>query len=208
MPWHLRNCIIFDGQFCGLATNGGSVFYRSNNAFATGLWIEEGATAITHLPEIEQNRLGFALGKQWIIENPTDFLKLSIRKLAHLLGDDSHGAYWGILRGVGGSHDQAMSLASPTRMFLYHSAVFVSWIFWGTVASGAIRALLLFGKHRCRDGEYILPLIYPLMYSAVVFSVFESGSRQHMAALAALIILAASSTDRTPIDARVAENRL
>ena len=68
-PWHIRNCIVFDGQFCGLTTSGGSVFYRANNPKATGLFIPEGVEPITHLPELEQNQIGFSLGKQWIRES-------------------------------------------------------------------------------------------------------------------------------------------
>jgi hypothetical protein len=37
-----------------------------------------------------------------------------------------------------------------------------------------------------------LPLLYPLLYSAVVFAVFESDRRQHMIALALLIVLASA----------------
>jgi len=43
-PWQLRNCAVFEGEFCGVATNGGSVFYRANNSLATGAWTPEGAT--------------------------------------------------------------------------------------------------------------------------------------------------------------------
>lgn len=193
LPWHIRNCVVFDGQFCGIATNGGSVFYRANNPKATGLWIEEGEVPISKLPELAQNQLGFELGKKWIRENPEDFLKLAAKKLVHLFGDDSYGAAFGILRGGGLDHEQALKNSSPERLWSYRIASWVSLAFWVMVLAWSARAIGNIGWNaQFPSSERLLPLVYPLMYSAAVFSVFESGSRQHTAAQGLLLVLAAS----------------
>lgn len=188
-PWHVRNCLLFDGQFCGLATNGGSVFYRANNPIATGGWIPEGTIRITHLPELEQNRRGFDYGKQWIRDNPGDFAMLAVRKFGQLVRDDRYGAYWAILR--------AAPHADPARRAWFHAANALSWLFWMLIICCVARALVA-GKLLRADR---LPLLYPLLYSAAVFAVFESDRRQHMIALAVLIVLAAAwmrERDATP----------
>ena len=99
--WQQRNCQLFKGEFCGVATNGGSVFYRANNPLATGLWTPDGEIKISHLPELEQNQRGYELGRKWIESHPQEFLILGLRKLIYLLAEDSEGAYRGIWRGYG-----------------------------------------------------------------------------------------------------------
>ncbi len=194
MPWHLRNCYVFNGEFCGLATNGGSVFYRANNPLATGEWTPEGKIPITHLPELEQNRLGFALGKQWITENPQQFAMLAARKLGLLLRDDRYGAYWGILRAEGGTHSEAVRDASPGRNLAYKIGHWVSLAFWILICCWSARALIgiLLSRDRVQ-AERALVFVYPLLYSAAVFSVFESDRRQHLMALGFLIVFAAGA---------------
>lgn len=190
-PWQMRNCKLFEGQFCGISTNGGSVFYRANNPLATGEWTAEGKIRITHLPELEQNRLGFELGKQWIKENPGAFISLGLSKLALLLRDDRFGAYWAVLRGTGLNHKEALVQASPSRMFSFHVLNTVSWVFWAVVLGLAARHL---AAHRAehRIGQ-CLPLLYPLLYCAGVFFVFESDRRQHMIAFAPLMVMACAT---------------
>ena len=73
-------------------------------------------------------------------------------------------------------------------------ATWVSLVFWVIVIAWSARAIGSNGRiGQFPDGERLLPLIYPLLYGAAVFSVFESGSRQHMAAAGVLLVLAASS---------------
>ena len=194
VPWHVRNCIEFNGQFCGLTTNGGSTFYRANNPKATGIFTPEGEPPISHLPELEENRVGFELGKQWIREHPVEFVKLSIKKLIHFVGSDDYGAYWAIFRGEGGDHGQAQKLNTPSRMSAFRTAEVISWLFWIVLMSWAARAIMPYKSTRpIYQHENFLPLIYPLLYSAVIFSIVESGSRQHMAAIGPLILVAAAS---------------
>lgn len=192
IPWQLRNCKVFDGNFCGVATNGGSVFYRANNPKATGSWIPVGEVPLGHLSELEQNRVGFQLGKQWIHENPAQMLRLSARKLIFLLGSDDYGAYWGIFRGTGLSDEQSARNNLPLRVAMYETGYFVSLSYWIVIAALGLRALW---EHRATlsvAGQAWLPLVYPLLYCGAVFAVFESGSRQHIVAVGPLLVLAAA----------------
>ena len=137
------------------------------------------------------NRLGFELGKRWISEHPKDFLVLGVKKLGLLLQDDRYGAYWGVMRGGGGNHTNALKTALPSRVAMFHILNVLSWIFWLVII--AIVARKLMQRHvtlKDLHGDKLLPLIYPILYCAAVFFVFESDRRQHMIALALLIVLA------------------
>lgn len=188
--WQQRNCRLFEGAFCGVSTNGGSVFYRANNPLATGSWTPDGEVKISHLPELEQNRRGYELGRQWIETHPRDFLVLGVRKLIYLMGDDSEGAYRGIWRASGLSHEQADQANSSARWQVFLAAHLASLLFWVWVLMGVFR----YARAAFRDAglaEQGRLLIYPLLYSSAVFFVFESGARQHMAAEGLMLVLAA-----------------
>lgn len=200
VPWQARNCVIFDYKFCGVATNGGSVFYRANNPLATGSYTAQGEVPLSHLPELEQNKIGFELGKKWIVDHPVGFLKLGVRKLIFLLEDDNYGAYWGILRGGGGNDAESFRDGSTGRIVAFRVAEWISWTFWVVIAGLVARASIGWTRRSSiGDREKLLPLVYPMLYCAVVFSVFESGSRQHAIALAPMLVLAAASIMRAGI---------
>lgn len=196
-PWMVRNCQVFDGQFCGIATNGGSVFYRANNPLATGLWIENGAVPIGHLPELEQNRLGFELGKRWVRENPVGALKLSARKVQHYLGGDEHGAYWAIKRGDGQGDNTGPTQRDAGRTAAYDIATYVSLAFWVLLFALVFRGVRRLWLQSPGDFDRAAPLFYPMLYGTAVFAVFESGNRQHMFAVPALMVIAAVAISRT-----------
>lgn len=207
-PWTVRNCIVFEGKFCGISTNGGSVFYRANNPQATGTWTDEGEIAIEHLPELEQNELGFRLGREWIMSHPLQAAALSMRKLIYLLGTDDYGPYWGILRATGLRDEEAYRINPPARIATFHIANIVSLVFWVLLAALCVRALLIYRAQNLLAFENVLPLVYPLLYSACVFAVFESGSRQHIAATGPLFILAASACAAHVSDPRWASRKV
>jgi 4-amino-4-deoxy-L-arabinose transferase-like glycosyltransferase len=195
--WSIRNCVVFDGRFCGVATNGGSVFYRANNPLATGAWIAEGPIALTKLPELEQNALGFQLGREWIVANPLAAARLSAQKLLLFLGNDGFGPYWAIFRGLGLDHDESARNDSPLRLMWFQAADYASLAFWLLFTAMCARALIEYQfSRRPLDGRLSL-LLYPILYSIVVFLVFESGARQHITAAGPLFALASSGARRS-----------
>ncbi len=191
-PWMLRNCAVFDGQFCAISTNGGSVFYRVNNPDASGLYMSGRGTPLEGLSELERDRRGYELGRPWIRAHSLDAAKLSLRKWRAYLGGDDHGAYWGVLRGAGGNEADAVASASLGRMALYRVANVVSLAYWVLLAAMCARTILGWRVDDVRDGQVFRPLVYPLLCGAAVFGIFESGDRQHMFAIGPLIVLAAA----------------
>lgn len=189
-PWMLRNCMQFDGAFCGIATNGGSVFYRANNPMATGQWIREGEVPLEPLPELQRNRQGFEMGIRWIAENPLQAMALSARKVAFLLGSDDTGPYYAIFRGLGGTHADAESGVSPGRRLAYRIAAAVALAFWLFIVSACLN-YAWYGPLE-GDSRTVPILIAPLVCCIPVFALFESGPQQHVAAMGPLVLLAAA----------------
>jgi hypothetical protein len=191
VPWMMRNCVVFEGAFCGVSSNGGSVFYRVNNANATGFYMPERGTPLEGLSEVEKNRRGYELGRQWIAAHPVGAARLAARKIAGYLGSDDYGAYWSVLRGSGGSEDSAIGTASKLRVALYRLASVVSLAYWVVLTTLCAQTILKWPSPDTQVGRMLPPFIYPLLCGAVVFGIFESGDRQHMFAVAPLIVLAA-----------------
>ena len=155
-----------------------------------GLLLAWRGTPLEGLSELERDRMGYELGRQWIRTHPLDAAKLSLRKWRAYLGGDDHGAYWGVLRGAGGNEADAVASASLGRMALYRVANVVSLAYWVLLAALCARTILGWRVDDVRDGQVFRPLVYPLLCGAAVFGIFESGDRQHMFAVGPLIVLA------------------
>ncbi|MEY3284648.1 MAG: hypothetical protein RIR86_2661 [Acidobacteriota bacterium] len=175
-PWIWRNYRIF-GELVMVSTNGGDVLYRANNPLATGTYTERGEVDLQGMAELERNRRGGELAREWIRNHPRQFLHLAFRKQIAFLGDDNMGAYETLRRGLG--------IGGPTL----HLAKLVStgyWmLIWMLILLGWLRAPTL----------YQLPLFsIPLLIvicQLVIDSVYESGSRHHVPLSGLLAILAA-----------------
>ncbi len=184
--WSARNFLLFDGQFYGISTNGGSVFYRANNEKATGLWVGDGAVPISRLPEVQQDKVGFVLGKKWIFEHPAQAAMLSIRKLFYFLGEDDQGVYSSVFNGDG----ETRAALSGRQKQIFESLNALSLLYWLALTTMCMRGVLAYGKRSGGEFSAITPLLYPLLYGAAIFSIFESGSRQHMFAVGPLFLIA------------------
>lgn len=188
-PWMIRNHIVFEGRFAGIATNGGSVLYRANNPLATGLFIEQGERTLAPYDEVTANRLGREWALEWIKSRPLDALRLSLKKFVQFLTNDSHAAYWALYRTQGTDHaaEKARMQADPASLYIYRAGAFASNFFWL-----AMLACILLGLFKARHQTALCtPLIYPFLYLLAVHTVFESGSRHHMAPFALLLLIAA-----------------
>jgi hypothetical protein len=190
-PWVVRNCLVFDGAFCGVSTNGGSVFYRANNPSASGTYMREPGTVLEGLPEVDKDRRGYELGRQWIAAHPLDAAMLSMRKVTMYLGGDAHGAYWSLFRATGGTEEHAFRTATAARTLAYSFGGGLSLIYWVLLAAFCVQAIWRWPVESPRTARALLPLVYPLLSGAVVYGLFESGDRQHMFAVGPLIVLAA-----------------
>jgi 4-amino-4-deoxy-L-arabinose transferase-like glycosyltransferase len=187
-PWSLRNYRIF-GEVVPVSTNGGSVFYRANNPLASGGWIEHGERRLDGYDELTGSKLGFAWGKEWIRENPEDFLRLALTKQVLFLGDDATGVYDTLKRGRGlsGALYAGLKLASN------------AW-WWGLWA--LILVTLFLHRDLARRPEALLFML-TVLYFWAIDSVFESGARHHVPLVGLLAILAACASVTEAVRGRV-----
>jgi 4-amino-4-deoxy-L-arabinose transferase-like glycosyltransferase len=175
-PWIWRNYRVFD-QLVLISTNGGDVLYRANNPLATGTYTERGEVELQGLAELERNRLGGELAREWILENPRQFLYLALRKQMAFLGDDNMGAYETLRRGlgIGGAPLLISKILSNGYWVLIWLLILLGWL----VQRSIYRRL---------------PLSIPVLiviYQLAIDSVYESGSRHHVPLSGLLALLAA-----------------
>jgi len=182
-PWTLRNYEVF-GKFIPVSTNGGDVFYRSNNPLATGGYIDRGEVDLSQLGELEANQMGYKLGKEWILANPGQFLKLAIKKQMLFLGDDAVGAYESLKRALGKEGITYIFFKGLSNAYwlLIWMLIFLGWI-----------------THRqLYYTPGVMLLVLSVLYLLAIDSVFESGARHHVPLSAALAVLAALPFSRIP----------
>lgn len=178
-PWTIRNIHVL-GQAFPVSTNGGDVFYRSNNPLANGGYLAKGAVDLSHLPELELSREGYRLGLAWIRENPLDFVSLGIRKQVTFLGDDAVGAYESMKRGresSGGSRGYLLVKALCNAFWI---------MLWVAVFFGR-------SSHETNP-TLLLLLLATFAYSLAIDTVFESGGRHHVPILVMLAVVASAAT--------------
>lgn len=182
-PWMVRNERVL-GRVV-LTTNGGSVFYRANNPKANGSWTPRGERSLAGLGELEASDVGYRWGKEWVRENPDDFLALSLRKQILYLGDDAGGFYETLKRGL--------NMGGPLYAALKLLACAWWWALW---------LLILLRMLRRQEGltPGLLLLLLVFLYFWAIDSVFESGSRHHVPLCGAVAVLASLSlrASRTP----------
>jgi hypothetical protein len=178
-PWTLRNYQVF-GDFVLIATNGGDNFYRANNPLATGGWTPKGAVDLNDLDELERDRIGKALGLEWIRENPSDFAALALEKQVRFLGDDAVGVYTTLK--VGGGSSDALVYAAL-------KALANAW--W--IAGWIVLLALIVGVRQSGRllPPYSLVPAWLWLYLFVLHTVFESAGKYHVPALWALCVLLA-----------------
>lgn len=187
-PWTIRNYREL-GALVPVSTNGGDVFYRANNPWATGTWTARGARDLSMYisDEVRWNRVGFAWGKEWIKSNPVAFLKLAVRKQFMFLSSDETGTYWALARGF------------PERTTEYALASAISNIWWFLLWILCLFSVVRYWKHLLQTPQLIC-LILPFLYFLEIHSIFESQSRYHIPAVPFLLILAAVGLGRYSVN--------
>jgi len=167
-PWTLRNARVL-GEPVLVATNGGSALYRSNNPLATGGYTERGEVDLAPLAELEADREGRRLAREWVLSHPLAFARLGFEKNVRFMGDDAAGAYQALKRG-GASIDTPVYLLSKGTANAFWLAL------WGLLLAALCA--------RWRRGVGIPPagLCLPLSfaYLFLIHSVFESTGKYHV----------------------------
>jgi 4-amino-4-deoxy-L-arabinose transferase-like glycosyltransferase len=176
LPWTVRNYVDY-GRIIPISSNGGSVFYRANNPHANASYSAEGEVVLPK-DTIAADREGYAMAKEWITHHPLAFGALAIRKQVVFWGDDGDGVYEGLKRNQ-----------SPS-VLLYSGLKLVTSLYW----FGLWLALLCCFKSLTRALDWpawFAVAFLPLAYQWAIDSVFESGSRHHLAHTSCVAVLIA-----------------
>ncbi len=177
LPWTARNHRVL-GAWIPVSTNGGDVFYRSNNPLATGAYTPRGEQSLDSLDELSRGKVGFRLGVEWIRSHPGAFLSLGFRKQILFLGDDAQGAYETLKRGLGiGGLGYALWKALSNMYW---------WALW------ALILLMIAANWRTfLSGDTSLTAVMlSVLYLVAIHSVFESGGKYHEPLIGLVAVLA------------------
>ena len=177
-PWLLRNDLVLGELVMG--TNGGDVFYRANNPMASGTFTPRGEKDLGPYKhdELLWNRMGYALGKEWIWQHPLDFAKLALKKQSYFFESTADTWTWFTVGRAG------TTLTLAYWLVLY---VALAWwvVFWILISVGLLRH----ARAITRSREIMLMLLL-VLYLIAVHSVFESQPRYLVPICGFLMILA------------------
>jgi len=179
-PWTYRNWKVLHA-FVPVSTNGGGVFYRSNNPLATGGYMPQGVYSFEGVDEVQAGRLAFQQGERWVVAHPGLFVRLAVRKEILFLGDDAEGVYETLKRGLG---------ISGLRYIILKGVCNAFW--WGLWILLLLTALV---RRRFSERSETKLLMLTFLYLFVVHSVFESGARYHEPVLGILAVVAGALAD-------------
>ena len=187
LPWTLCNYLEMH-RVVLISMNGGSVFYRANNPLANASYSPEGEIPLP-ANKVAADREGYKAGGQWIVHHPLSFAVLATRKQVAYLGDDGIGIYETFKRDL-----------QPSTKW-YAAAKALCSVFWLALWSLLLLASLRLFKMRQWKDWYGLCFL-PLVYQWIIDSVFESGSRHHIAYVAFVAVLVGivlNSTGQEPV---------
>ncbi len=183
-PWTYRNYVVFHEGIV-VSTNGGSVFYRANNPKANASYSAEGENVLS-ADELQADKEGYKEAKQWIIHHPLDFTVLAIRKQVVYLGDDGIGVYESLKR----DHTPSTVLYAGAKLICS-----VYWLSLWILLLGSASRLFWLKHWYVWFGLCFLPLVYQW----AIDSVFESGSRHHIAYVGVIAALVATALSRVEL---------
>lgn len=178
-PWTLRNYRVFHAVVL-VSTNGGSNFYRANNAQASGGYVAEVEQTSQGASELERGRVGMHMGIAWIRQNPGEFMRLVVRKQVLLLGDDGAGMY------------EVMKRGKQPGLW-YRLLRGVGNMYWFGVWILTLLAVWHQWRSPLAINHRVAILIVTILYFIAVHSVFESGSKYHDPLVGVLAVLAGLS---------------
>lgn len=178
LPWTLRNHRVL-GVWVPISTNGGDVFYRANNPQATGGYTSTGEENLGESDEITRGKRGYQLGQEWIREHPGAFIKVTFRKQILFLGDDGHGVFETLKRGLGITDKRYLLWKAISNAYWWMIWILILMAAWPQEESTLIRS--------AAAGTFMLCVLY--LYG--IHSIFESGAKYHQPLTGILAMLAA-----------------
>ncbi len=167
-PWAYRNAKIF-GEPVLVCTSGGLVFHSANNEHSNGLYsdLPDAISVASPREMLAHSRESSELAKQFIRENPVQFLRLAWNKILHTWGGEATFAELINHRGHSlGRLDDFFSLV-----------FFLGWAFlaglWAVSSVAAIRS-------RAPLSALELAVAIVIFSNAFVYATFEGGDRHHL----------------------------
>lgn len=163
-PWTVRNYLVFRA-LVPVSTNDGYTFYGANNPDAFGGHREGFPVPMPGLSEPEAQRQYYLLGVQWIVTHPSQFARLTVRKMARLASPLSVASW---------EQDYPLPLAAWLR------AAYAGFL--GLAVGGAVLSLC-----RWRETCIMHTLILRVLVGTVVF---YGDARYTLPMVPSLVILA------------------
>jgi hypothetical protein len=122
LPWTARNYYHF-GKVILVSTNGGQNFWIGNNPRATGGYFfpKDDSNPLLSLIGTETviDQRGYELGRQFILENPTQAVKLIPAKIFYLYNSNDFGLHWNKLSAVNSTQPGTGPLAFALVNLVY-----------------------------------------------------------------------------------------
>ena len=87
LPWSVRNYLVYD-QICLVSANFGKVLLSSNHIDSDGVWMPTKQVA-AELKACEKDKARRDLAIRHIVENPANFVFLSVKRLVYMWGTDT-----------------------------------------------------------------------------------------------------------------------
>jgi 4-amino-4-deoxy-L-arabinose transferase-like glycosyltransferase len=176
-PWTIRNYLVLNA-FVPVSNTGGISLYIGNNPSANGGYMNV-KKQLGGYDEVLANRVAFRLASEWMINNPADFLRLSIKKQILFLGDDSGGVYATLKRGLG---------IADVRYIIFKG---LANFYWMSIIVLLLASLFYHLRSAVIDHSELSLLMLSFLYFFAIHSVFESGSRHHVPVMGCLAVIAA-----------------
>jgi len=182
LPWTVRNYMRF-GVLIPVSTNGGVNFWIGNNPQAYGGYSFPKNDSNPLFPligqELEIDRKGYELGKQFIRQNPQRALELLPAKVFYLYNSNDFGFHWNRLSAV-----VAGQCGSGPRVFALANLIYVLLVIW------AILGLAGLGWYERHNRLWMSGIIFTV-YWTVLHLPYFGQDRFALPLLPLLVIYAA-----------------
>lgn len=183
LPWTARNYAVFH-HFILISTNGGETFLSGNNPQARGDYTPDSPlVAAAHFSVADQvaaDKRAYALGLNWIRNNPGRFLELIPLKIWRLWAPDGEGEWW-YQRGFAGYDTHVVDF----RVIRWFNQLYYAFLLL-TCAAAVSRMIL---KQECRPPWSLLG-VWLSAYITVISCVFSGQSRFHFPVMPWVMIYA------------------
>ncbi len=183
LPWSYRNTVAMH-SFVLISTNGGPTFLAGNNPEARGDFAPDSPLVeqanITSDDQVAADRRSYALGKDWIRQNPVAFGKLVPLKIWHLWAPDGDGEWW-FQAGYDRYSENVVAFRTARGINqLFYAAVIIVWLM-------SFRPLW-----RCAgaDRPWVLLTGWIALYVTLISIVYFGESRFHFPEMPLILIQA------------------